>query len=774
MDVPWLTLGLAAVAAAVLAAEAWWGGRAGGGGDAPPSGVRLPDDPAAVGGEARGGGGERGVSAAGGGGGEYVFAPTGGPSAGVPVVGRVAGRVRAWAAAARRRPGDVAVAVSAAAAGLYVWAFAPRPGAGIRPGELGSPFNGLRFIFELGERHTAAWPGLVGGAALACGVGLALGAWGSRRADRPDEARRRGDAAVLVCALGLIGLGQLALFDLYLLPPLVDFGLGIALAAVWARRYRGRWDGDLAAGAWPRLAEWLAVGGVLGATAFLRLYGLHVLPYGIEGDESKWVVEVIASMRYGQYPEGADFHLYTMPGSFFMQAPFHRWLGPGLYAARFTVALYSVVGSAVFYVLARRLANAPVAWLATLLLAVSPLDISASRLANVESHVKLMPLVALLCLEWATRSGRTRAYGLAGVATALALLTYDTVLPLAGVAVVAIGAAFVAQRRRPAWCAPRVAAFALPIALATPVLIAYFAGRFSYYGVARPGEAEPLAGRLAANAAELAHGIFVATPGDFLYNRFGPMFNALLLPWLVLGTIAALAAWRRRGAGWWLLFGGLFFVPVPVLTGVPGARVMYPAIAAAYALMALGLHAAYRELARAGGPVLRAALVTAGGLGLALVVYSELYIAFNHVHDPDDRRIRRELMETARAAGGPDALVLFPFAPGVGDPIEAERHFAIWMGMLDVADPAGATHAHAVVPLDGLLPALGDAAGRHARIEVVWTALDADASPAQAAALAELARCYPSMSAGPAGQFYRRVVLPGNAAPAAGCGEGGG
>lgn len=740
MDASWLTLALAATAAAGLFVDAWLARLPGA-----PDGLSIeadrtpaPDAPAAV-------------------------------AAGqTPLAWRTRLSVAAVSTFVRRHFHDLAVAAAVAAAGLYTWVFFPRPGPDIRPGQIGSLFNGLRFIFELAGRHADAWAGLVGGAALGAALGLVIMAAAAQRAGRPAAARRRGAAAAVVGALGLIGLGQLGLFGLYA-GPTVPFAAGIALAAAWAWRYRARLETDVLDGAWPRAIEWIAVGAVLGATAFLRLYGLHVIPYGIEGDESKWVVEVMASMRFGQYPEGADFHLYAVPGSFFMQAPFHAWLGPGLYAARVTVALYSVAGSAVFYGLTRRLLNAPVAWLATFLLAISPFDVSASRLANVESHVKLMPLVALACLEWATRTGRTRGYALAGIATALGLLTYDTVLPLLGVALVIIGATFVAERRPAAARARRLAAFAMPIMVATPILVGYFAGRFGYYGVERPGAPEPWLARLGANAAELAHGIFVATPGDMLFNRFGPMFNAALLPWLVLGLVLAVVGWRTHRLGWWVIFAGLFFVPVPILTGVTGARVVYPGLPAAYALIALAMYAAGREVARACGPVLRPALAALAVLGLAVVAYSNLYITFNQVFDPDDRQLRRELMDTARAASGADALALFPFQPGSGDPIEAERHFAVWMGVVDPDDPSGATHPHAAVPLDDLLPALGDALGRHARIEVVWDIRGQGAASPKAAALAAFLRCYPMAVPRPRGRFYQRYSLAGDAVPAAGC-----
>ena len=103
-------------------------------------------------------------------------------------------------------------------------------------------------------------------------------------------------------------------------------------------------------------------------------------------------------MEDHEFRYSTDYHLSSVPVSFYMQAPFHHLFGPGLLSARLTVATFSVLGSLAFYWLARELFGVPVALLATFLLSVSIFDISASRLANVESHVKLWPLLALALL----------------------------------------------------------------------------------------------------------------------------------------------------------------------------------------------------------------------------------------------------------------------------------------------------------------------------------------------------------------------------------------
>lgn len=163
MDASWLTLALAATAAAGLFVDAWLARLPGA-----PDGLSIeadrtpaPDAPAAV-------------------------------AAGqTPLAWRTRLSVAAVSTFVRRHFHDFAVAAAVAAAGLYTWVFFPRPGPDIRPGQIGSLFNGLRFIFELAGRHADAWAGLVGGAALGAALGLVIMAAAAQRAGRPAAARRR-------------------------------------------------------------------------------------------------------------------------------------------------------------------------------------------------------------------------------------------------------------------------------------------------------------------------------------------------------------------------------------------------------------------------------------------------------------------------------------------------------------------------------------------------------------------------------------------------------
>src|SRR5262249_10115322 len=139
----------------------------------------------------------------------------------------------------------------------------------------------------------------------------------------------------------------------------------------------------------------------------------------------------------------------------------------------------------------------------------------------------------------------------------------------------------------------KMSAFLAPILIVTPITIAYLSGRLGYYTAFAAGAEESrygLAGVLLQTTAEVFYELFVLTRSDLIYNREGPLFNSLLLPWLALGVMLALIAWRHGRMVWFLLWGGIFFFLTPVVTHSPMGRLFYPGLPAAYLLIAIGLY----------------------------------------------------------------------------------------------------------------------------------------------------------------------------------------
>lgn len=655
---------------------------------------------------------------------------------------------------------------------LYFWVFSPPRPALVLLGQERHPFQQIQPIRVFIELNRNLWASLLTFFAFPLSLGLLLAA-----IMRRNLAFERSFAAsgLLVAALGLAGLGQLALIGYYnSMPGLMLYLQATFFFLIWAFSSRSQLEFDLFTTTWPRWLELSLLAFTMLLTIFARFYLIEWLPYGIEGDESKWTIQTVSAMIDGQYPIMANHYLRFTPLSFYMQAPFHHLLGPGLLSARLTVATYSILGSLLFYWLARQITNAQTAWLATTLLAVSLLDVNASRMANVESHVKFWPLLTLALLLKSTQNGRLLTYTLAGVAVVAGMLTYDTVDPIALIGLLIIIYELLRSKIDLFAGLRRLTAYLVPIMVATPIILAYLQDRFRQYTVHAAGSAgaeKALWERWSINFQEVFHCLFVQNNDDFLLNRKGPMFNSLLLPWLVLGTVFALVNWRKSKFFWIILFGFLYFFPAPILTHTPFARVFYPGLPAAYLLMALGMVAAFGALSRALGPQLQPIWKTLALILLFFLILFNQYTSFNEIIDNPDRRDRRELYELAQAVAGPTTMVYFPYIPEAGDMIEGEKPHIIWFGMRKKATKSGERYPYEVIKLQNLLPNLSSLAGLYDKVEIIWLH-NADAlHPEREQVLAALQRCYP-LSHKIEGQSFDRYVLPGAALAAPRCTSG--
>ena len=662
---------------------------------------------------------------------------------------------------------ETALAAVLAALVILVVVVSPKisPGPIPAPRTAGTPFNAVHFIrdFELGLAKDLAYPiGAIGAiASLAC-----LGA--SLRKRSIDAAR----VGLLVPGLGLLALWQLINLGFYSADSTTVFIMAGVAVIVWASAHRPYMAQDVRPAA--KLSPAFEVALLLLAmipTIVARTVRLSTTPYGIEGDELKWTVEVVRSMVDGEFVEATEYHLSSLPVSFYLEAPFHRFLGPSLLSARIAAVTYSILGSLAFYALTRALFGGQAAWLATFLLGVSLLDTSASRLANVESLTKIWPPLALFLLVRAVDTRKLALFLAAGTAVALGLLAYDTVVPLALAGIVLLLVEQVRNRIPWAESVRHVSAYLAPQLMALPVAAAYIGGRLQYYELGERGLQTDFLGRLQAHAASLLDGLFVLTPRDFLYNRDGPLFQSFLIPWLLLGLVLAVVNWRRGRVLWVLVYFAVFFLPTPILANVPMGRVLFPGLGSAYLLMALALICAYRELERLLGRDFRPALFTLGGIALFYLAVLNLYIYFHEVQDPEDRRIRRELYEIARESQETAARPFFPYVQGADEPIEAETHYAIWFGLRSMSNVPLLFSDSPVIPAERLLPALSRLDPTERGVVMVWDTISQATSESRQALLAAILGCYPGRAERP-GRYFDQYFLSRAALDAAECGSG--
>jgi hypothetical protein len=303
----------------------------------------------------------------------------------------------------------------------------------------------------------------------------------------------------------------------------------------------------------------------------------------------------------------------------------------------------------------------------------------------------------------------------------------------------------------------RMGLFMAPQLLAASVSATYFSGRVTYYGI-RERWLNDLLGTFMLHLSDLIDTLFHATHGDFLYNRYGPLFNSLLLPWLVLGGVLLLAGWNRRRLLWVIIFGGLFFIPAPILTNNPAGRVLYPGLPVAYLVIALALVATYSEVSRAIGSKWKPVLHISAGIGLIYLGVLNLHIYFNEVRDFSDRELRRELYEIARSTSRKDSLTYYPYVAQIGDPLEHEADYAIWLGYRSQAQDDFRSLPYSALPVSELHADLTANALRYQYVEVVWYRIAPDDPEIRGEALSRLLECYPGWRR-IAGRYFDRYVL---------------
>ena len=162
------------------------------------------------------------------------------------------------------------------------------------------------------------------------------------------------------------------------------------------------------------------------------------------------------------------------------------------------------------------------------------------------------------------------------------------------------------------------------------------------------------------------------TWADFIYSRSGPMLNAALLPWLILGIVVALATLGQFYSRCMLLWAGLLVIPVPILTNLPVARVYYPGLPAVYGLIGLGIFVFVRHLDDLFEKRRRWVWLTALGLALGELGVMNSYVYFNEVSDETIRLVRREMGDFVAQDATTDAHWFLPHLPGFNQPLFVE------------------------------------------------------------------------------------------------------
>lgn len=648
---------------------------------------------------------------------------------------------------------ELSLAAAVLAVMLYAWMSAPVQMTGEIPNSPNTPGRPFYFIHWQRNHLILFYNQTASAVNLLCGfAALALSTFTAIK-----KSPRKAHAALLWGFLSLAAAAQ------WMISSESQRAVGVALYLIagagfllWSLLNQANLHNDInEARPIPFRWEVICVIAVLTVAAFGRMFQLKSIPYGIEGDEAKWTAEVVWLGLRGEPDSNGLYHRDALPVSFYMQTLFHKIMGPSLYAARFEVAFFSVLATFVFYLFLRQVTAMPLALLASYLLSASIFDISASRLANVESHVKLWAVLTFALLAWALNKKHWAAYSMAGFALALGLLTYDTVWPLVLATLIITLAEFKREKANFADALRNIMALTTPLMLTLPFLVPYAAGRMSYYSLDSKGW-DAGAVTLWNHFRDVVVSWYVRPFEDFLYNRNGPILNAFLLPWLTLGFAASLASIRRRLPFWTLCWFLLIVLPVPIATHSPLGRVYYPALPAAYIFAAIGFILFVRESIRALGISIRPVAAAISIAVLLWLPFFNLYIYFNEVYEFSDRQMRREAAELAGDAAGPDNFIVLASVPRANEALNNEYQM-IELFMMEKLSIEGLGEAYKNVPLEEVLPGLHDLSPRMKRSVILDKFTPTDRQRRDDLAKA-LRRCYPRAE-WTEGRFFDRVDI---------------
>jgi hypothetical protein len=602
------------------------------------------------------------------------------------------------------------------------------------PNQPGRPFYSLHWVRDFLRDNfdsIESWSNFLASLFCLVPIGIAI----------KQRSRSRTENSLLLSSLTLAMLAQWTLAKNEINEiGVVIYIISILGFAYWAWLAHRRLSLDLKTSSTKPAWEIPVILAILVLTSFARFYSLGAVPYGIEGDEAKWTSEAVNLSILGQPDTSGEYHRDALPVSFYLQTPFHRFFGASLLSARVTVAFLSVLASLIFYWLLRQIAPTPIAALGTYLLAVSIFDISASRLANVESFVKLWAVLPLALLALAIRKRAWQVFTLAGLSLALAALTYDTLLPIIGVCLI--------LALIDLWGIPAkeklksLAALLAPVLITLPVVIPYFVSRINYYELGKKGWDSDWLLTLGKNFVSILESWFVILRPDFLYNRAGPLLNASLLPWLVLGIVAAIFFIREKVARWLLIWVGMVILPVPLITNSPLGRVYYPALPAIYGLIAFGLFLFWKEIQRLFTSGLKPILIAVSLVPLVWLPLMNFYIYFNEVSEPDDRQMRREISGIASTVTDDETLLVLPVVLNADEPLNNEYQM-IELFLMHNLTKEQAKLAYQRIALEKVMPTISSEFPEWKKLIIVLDNESPGAREQRTALTEGLIYCYP-------------------------------
>ena len=607
-------------------------------------------------------------------------------------------------------------------------------------------------------------------------VGLVL----AMASSRPTMRRLGAIAAILATA----GAAQWLMLEGLLVYGSFVYIAAAAALLLWVRIDKVDFSNLSSSDGWSRWQEAGVLISTIGIAAVFRLWRFGDVPYGIEQDEAQWTWEMGYKFFSDLEPGGTAFHFESFPVGFYQGALFLRLFGLEMLSSRIEIVFFSLFATVLFYLLVRRLFSVPVALFATFFLAISAIDVSASRVALFEAKVKFWVILSFFLFVWATQRRDLKLYLLTGGALAAGMLVYQTFFLIPLVVVSSLLVKALGEREQWRHYAAALLAVMLPLLLVAPTVWNFVQAqegftttRWVTYTAEHPYDStlEKVVrafqfawhnfGEIANSVFYRQHAEILVTPEDFFFNRLdGPVVLAAVIPLAVLGTVIALANaknFRYAFVLLWLLLG--FFV-AGLATGRTFVRVLYPGLPAVYVLAGIAtsafVMAVHRHLERSRAIAFGAGLIVFAAvlIGVSWQVYFEESLVF------PGREQRREMLDVVSEGAAQAELVLLPYLPGEDDRLDRERvgvGFAVgseW-GLSDAGEH------HEFVVYEELLAAIR---GATSTLSLAIVHDKSIRDPYRTDIISVLSQCYPDLTTRP-GRFFDLIRLDQGSIAASRC-----
>ena len=159
--------------------------------------------------------------------------------------------------------------------------------------------------------------------------------------------------------------------------------------------------------------------------AFLRLWQLDTVPYGVWYDEGETGLEALRIFNGIPYTPIGTYSANNPSLFFYVIAFVYRFLGPTLLSVRLVQALTGLLAVPALYILLRYMFGWRVAVIGSFLLAVSSWHVDFSRFGMPYSiGAPLFEILTLIFLLWGLRTGRLVGFAWAGLMAGLGMHTY--------------------------------------------------------------------------------------------------------------------------------------------------------------------------------------------------------------------------------------------------------------------------------------------------------------------------------------------------------------